>query len=218
MKKTLFLLCSLAVFTAHSLFSQVSFSASPASQGPIVAGNSFNVQIQLSITGATPMNVQGFDLILETAAANSGFFSLTNASGAAPGVATSIRTYPDAITTGNSNHSGFAQNNFSQGFSFDTVLATAPFSNVTLETLTILVAPGTPAGTYTFFTTDFAGSANRSSKISDSNGMTYGDAANEPITQGSFSITVVPEPTTWAFMSLGGLGLLAINRLRAKRS
>lgn len=217
MKKVLLVLCGVALFALQSAVAQVSFVVSPSSQGPLAPGATFNVQIQLSITGTTPNNVQGFELLLETAAANSGFFSITGATPAAPGTPTAFPTYPDGITTGNSNHMGFAQNQFSQGFSFNSVIATSPFSNVVLETLSLSIAPNTPNGTYTFFTTNFAGSANRASTISNSSGTTYGDAANEPITQGSFSVTVVPEPATWAFMVLGGVSALAANRFRAKR-
>lgn len=217
MKKALLTLCGVAVLALQSAVAQVSFVASPGSQGSLAPGATFNVQIQLSIAGTTPNNVQGFELLLETTAANSGFFSITGATAGSPGVPTAFPTYPDALTTGKSNHSGFAQNQFSQGFSFNSVVGTAPFSNVLLETLSISIAPNTPAGTYTFFTTNFSGSGNRASTISNSSGDTFGDAANEPITQGSFSVTVVPEPATWAFMALGGIGALAANRFRAKR-
>jgi hypothetical protein len=203
MKKSPLLLLSLAGLLAQTALAQITLVATPGSQSA-VAGGTFNVQISLNVTGTTPANVAGFNLWLETVAANSGFFAVTaavsNVSGwNTPSGATS---FPETLTTTGSTHAGFAQNTHSLGFvdtSGGSNAHVTPFSGLLLETLTFSIAGNTPLATYTFTSTTSA-SDPRTSSVNDSVGASFN--VNTPA---SFSITVVPEPSTWAMLGLGGL-------------
>ena len=83
-----------------------------------------------------------------------------------------------------------------------------PFSNLALETLTLSVGTAVPLGTYTFSTTTSANSGGFYSRVSDTGGNVY-----EITGAGTFAITVVPEPSTWALGLLGGAaGMIAMRR------
>ncbi len=211
MKKTFLILAGAACFFTQSALAQISLTANPLGQ-TIDTGttNLFQVEIRLTITGGNPPNVQGFDLLLETLGANSGFFSITGQTPGAPGTPSSVASYPDALTTGSSNRAGFAQNQFSQGHAFTNAQSNP--TNILLTTLSLSINPGTPNGTYEFFSTSNGTSGNRGSSINSSSGTTF--FVNNPA---QFSITVVPEPATWSMIALGGLAAFGFNRLRAKR-
>lgn len=69
-----------------------------------------------------------------------------------------------------------------------------------------------PAGTYIIHTTTLAGHA---SEITD--GTASGSGAQHFAPAGSYTITVVPEPSTWSLLGLGGIGSLGLTWLRARR-
>jgi hypothetical protein len=223
MKKTLLLtMCALAVMLTHSALATISLTATPSTQN-VAAGGTFNVQISLNVTqNSAPANVVGYDLLLEAATpqngtSTSGLFSIT---GTTSNVAnwttrTGVPSFPESMTTANSNHSGFVQNQHDLGYTGDpgTEIAT-PISGLNLETISISLAPGTPAGTYTFFTTSQTTSGTRGSSVSDASGNAF--FVNQPA---SFQITVgaVPEPATWSLLGFGALSTFGLNFLRARR-
>jgi hypothetical protein len=70
--------------------------------------------------------------------------------------------------------------------------------------------PSTPAGTYTIMTT-LGGGAGKDSEINDST------TAHHLVSESTFTLTVVPEPTTLSLLGLGGLGSVGLTMLRARR-
>jgi hypothetical protein len=153
--------------------------------------------------------VSGFDLFLESNSANvNNAFSITGNSPTFPGTPASIQTFPDFINTTNSDHAGFAQNDNDQGYNF------AADHNVptNLETLTLTVGGSTPLGSYTFFTT--------SSSLPENNQTLIFAGADESfnqysVTQASFTVTVVPEPSTW-LAGAAAAGLIGYTMLRRR--
>ena len=85
--------------------------------------------------------------------------------------------------------------------------------NLPLGTYTFSLAGTLAPGTYTFDTTVLSTSANRFSDVVDNTGF------NSPYpvsNSASFSITVVPEPSTWSLMILGGFGAVALGMIRRR--
>ena len=203
--KSILLIASLILgLLIQSSPASITFNASPSAQS-VAAGGTFNVSLTLTVTGAVgdPANVTAFDLYLVTAAINSGFFRITSAVG--NGAFTALGpTEPgggDPLSTAAAG--GFVRNGVDQGFSA-TSAQTTPLTNALLETLTLSVAAGVAPGVYTFSTSTSANAGAFFSDVSDSNGMIY---QGGPAT---FQITVVPEPSTWAFLGLGALGCLSV--------
>src|ERR1017187_2291584 len=160
MKKTILVICAAAGFLAQSALATISFTATPTSQ-TASAGGTFNVTLQLTVTQSTnPNNLGGFDVIFEGATTQnatniSNDFSITGASSNITGWQP-IGSTPDALTTAHSDHAGFVQNLTDQGFTEANTSQTqaTPTLNLSLATYTFSIASGTPAGTYTFETTE----------------------------------------------------------------
>jgi PEP-CTERM motif len=225
MKKTTFIvLLGLAGIVTSGLASP-SFSWSTASFSNVTPGNGacpgpncVTDTLNLQITGNTPANITGFDLILESSNAPSGDFKIT--ANTVPSGWTPAGTFGnETLTTGASDHSGFVQNPDNLGAAAPNAVPASSFSSpAMLDTLTLMVLAGTPAGTYVFRTTPSytkigGGTTTRFSDVTNA-----GDP-NSPymITPATFTITVVPEPATMSLMGLGALGSLGLNILRRKR-
>jgi hypothetical protein len=223
MKKTILILCTAAAagLLAQSAPAAITFftNQSVYSAAP---GGSVNVTLELTTTGTPPNNIGGFDTIFEGAATQhatniSGDFTITSAVSNITGWSL-IGFTPDSLTTGSSNHSGFVQNSSDMGFGENSTSQTqsAPATNLSLATYTFSIAPGTPAGIYTFDTT--AGSTGvppgdpRGSRVTDQSGQPFATT-----TSASFQITVVPEPETLSLFGLGTLGSFGLTVLRARR-
>ncbi len=212
MKKILLLTFLAAGLLTQSALATITITATPSTQS-VAAGGTFNVTFSLSVTQATaPANVAGFDLYLATITGNSGRFAITTATG--QGVFTSLGpTEPnggDFLST--TAATGFVRNGVDQGF-LATANQTTPVSGLALERLTLSVAVGTPAGNYTFSTSTAANAGAQFTRITDSNGTTY--QIDNP---GTFSITVVPEPSTWALLLAGTGAVLGITSRRQRMS
>ena len=120
--------------------------------------------------------------------ANTGFTSTTNAN---PGFMIENRDL-GATSTTDPNDNSFLQ-------------AQAPGSYL-VSTLTFTLSASAPAGTYTLLSSTLGGKA---SAIGDSN---FG---SHSVPGASYSITVVPEPSTVAFL-VGGISLLAVSFIRRR--
>lgn len=187
----------------------ISIAASPTSQS-VAPGGSFNVSLTLSVPqGAGPSNVAAYDLYLITGSANAGYFSITSATATGPFNAFGPNdSAGDPLNTAATT--GYVMNNLDQGFSGTT--QTVPFANLQLETLTLSLGMNVPAGTYTFQTSTTPTAGVYYSDVSDSGGTVY-----EVTAPGTFSITVVPEPSAlvWLCVVLFGVGVCTV---KARRS
>ncbi len=95
---------------------------------------------------------------------------------------------------------------------------TGPFSNITVDILQFTVAAGTPTGTYNFRAA-LTGTGNERRFINDANNDGPNTGGTYNITSApTFTITVVPEPSTWAFLTLGTFACVGIVMLRRQRS
>lgn len=213
MKKTLLFLVAASLLVAarnsRAAGQSITINATPSSQ-TVNIGSTFTISLSLTVATAVPSSVTAYDLYLATAAANAGYFRITAATPTGPFTAAGP-TNPTGDPLSTAAASGFVRNNIDQGFSG--TAQTTPFTNLALETLTLSVGVNVPTGTYTFSTTTSANSGGFYSRVSDGSGNTY-----EPNTPGTFSINIVPEPSTWALGLLGGtVGMLALHR-RARRT
>ena len=212
MKKT-FLLALALVSVASYAFAQFTttdvFTFTPSTQA-VNSNSSFTIQV--GVTGsAAPSPLDGFDLWLVTSSANSGLFSITNVTYAAPFTFFTSPPTPDAISTPAA--SGFVRNsndlgNISSNLAND---PTAPYNNTPLATITILTGALSANTTYTFFSSTSTNAGSAFSDLLDQGGATYETAET------AFTVTTVPEPSTW-FAGIGALGVIGYTLLRRPRT
>ncbi len=176
----------------------------------------FSFDITLNIASQPPNNVAGFSLWFETAAANSGLFSIAmlpdHTSSPFTQVTGDPADFPATLTTADSTHSGFAQH------SAVTDLGATSGANQTtpgtyfLCNITFSISGAAQPGTYTLMNTSaFTGQPpGKRSVVNEGGGSTFDIASS------TYTVTIVPEPATWSFIVLGALGLVGLNRVRTR--
>jgi hypothetical protein len=181
------------------------------SAGTYAPGSSFSFDITLSVanSGTDPVAnaVNSISYWFETSALNNGYFSITNRnlSGSPFSDPQSSPTYPNAVVAGG--------NASDLGASTPTSTSVPTDASYFVATLTLQIAPNTPAGTYTIATTT------RNSNTDHSKTTAVGDTSftrHEPVAA-VYTITVVPEPATLSLLALSGLGSFGLNVLRRRR-
>jgi hypothetical protein len=188
-----------------------------ANAGTYAPGATFTFDIMLSVTSQPPANVAGFSLWFETAAANSGLFTISalpsHTGSPFSQVTGDSGDFPAALTTANSTHAGFAQN-----AAVTDLGATSGTNQVVpgtyfLETISFTISGAITPGTYTLMNT----SASTGQPLGKRSVINDGSFNTFDIGSSTYTITIVPEPATLSLIALGGLGALGLNLIRAKR-
>ena len=204
MKKTLLITTIICgMMEAGTGFSQGTQSLTLTPSGTVFMPNdTFTVDVTLTFAG---YNSPYFSYWLETAPGTQSFFSIT---------AETYLTFPVGNQSGWPNNFDFVMPN-----GVDTgMFATHNDLGGVVHDVTMPVPPGTyqvshisfsimgaAPGVYTFYTTS---TGPRPSIVSD------GGFNDRPIPRASFSITIVPEPRTFALLALAGAGLALLAYLR----
>lgn len=193
--------------------------------GQINPGGTFDSTITLTIQGANSIgSVQSLNLLLATPStgihSGAGLFtvfvqSLTSPfdnknSGSASGNQSSFATAGDAANSGNTVST--TSLDLGANTSTPVSVASSGTTNIQVDLLRFTAAANVAPGTYNFFATS-GGSA-------DAQGTFIGTGSQQLIGTNSapvFTLTVVPEPSTWLLMVVGGLGVLGFQFLRARR-
>ena len=173
--------------------------------GSYSPGSSFTLSVTLNVTNAT----SGYSLWFDTASANASFLSIgsfTLTSAAFPDA--NSANGPQAFDTANPGRMGFLSNLSDLGAT--TTSGTATPGSYLVQDVTFLIDASAAPGTYTLQTTP-AGAGGRASGSSDA------DFAFETAPSAVFTVTVVPEPSTWALIGGGLLTLVGIQRVRSRR-
>jgi hypothetical protein len=215
MKKTLLLVLALVCVASYAFAQSTTtdmFTFTPSTQ--FVSSNStFTIQVGVTGSDTNPNPLDGYDLWLVTSSTTSSLFKITAVTYDAPYNAfnSNIPGGGDSFSTAAST--GFNRNSVDLGnISSDPGSdATPPFTNTSLETLTISTGSLTPGTTYTFFSST---STNAGSSFSDLEDQT---SAQFQTPESSFTITTVPEPSTW-FAGIGALIVIGYTVLRRRQA
>jgi hypothetical protein len=189
-----------------------------ANAGTYAPGSTFTFDIMLSVTSQPPANVAGFSLWFETAAANSGLFTISalpsHTGSPFSQVTGDSGDFPAALTTANSTHAGFAQN-----AAVTDLGATSGTNQVVpgtyfLETISFTISGAITPGTYTLMNT----SASTGQPLGKRSVINDGSFNTFDIGSSTYTITIVPEPSTLALCVAGGMSILVAWQRRKSRS
>jgi hypothetical protein len=171
--------------------------------GSYTPGSSFTFSISLVFTpGGSIANLEGVSYFFQQNNAAPYNFSITNrdATGSMFTDLTTNLSYPQNLAPANPNDLGAGLPVGQAGLGAGTYF---------IANITIAISPTTALGTYTIQNVITGG---KSAVIDDTSGDTFRIPAS------TFTITVVPEPTSIALVVIGSLGVIALivrNRRRA---
>ena len=182
--------------------------------GTYSPGASFSLNISVNATSPPDINgVNGFSYWFETSSANNTFFKITaNDLSGSPFVDhnQNLAVGGEFIVSGGNQHD-------LGGTITDTTMPIASNATYAGGVLSIQIQPGTPAGTYTIFTTTISSPTGQfHSAGSNPAEVTDGNFGGHQVAQAIYTITVVPEPATWSLLGLGGIASFGLTLLRAK--
>lgn len=185
--------------------------------GTYLPGATVSFDIMLSISSQPPLNVAGFSLWFETAAANSGLFAISaipNHTGSPFDQVTAFPTdFPAPLTTANSTHAGFAQNIGATDLGASSGANQVTPGTYFLETITFTISGAITPGVYTLMNTSaLTGQPpGKQSRVIDGSFNAF------DIASAVYTITIaVPEPATVSFLVLGAAFALGGYRARRK--
>jgi hypothetical protein len=220
MKKTLPILTVSLLLTASWAMGQtasLAFNDNTAPAGTLVDSNpatnaatfssgsgTFNVDVNLTFSGGTGT---GLSYWLETESGTATHLSITSETYATFATPQDNDAKPWAFTDTSGTNAGFLSDQSStQTGDLGAIGTSQAAGTYNVSTLGFTLS-SMPAGTYHLFTT------NTGLKPSEAT-----VALNDTfISQVGYTFTVVPEPSTWSLMGLGGLGSFGLTWLRARK-
>jgi hypothetical protein len=208
MKKQLGLTCACLLAIARFAFADsiniIDASGDPTS-GSYAPGSSFTLSMQVNATNPPETDLNGFSLWLAPGnAAWNNFFTITSKTvGDFPDSNNGLTAGGEGIVAGGTVHD--------LGYTNDVGVNFPSPSTKNGGTLTIQIGAGVAPGVYTIHTTVLADNSSKQTEMND------GSFVQHQVGSSVYTITVVPEPSTWSLLGVGSIGSLGLTWLRARR-